>query len=632
MAEIDTVINDAKEYAGELLDDARDIINDASRISQGRAYVNVQEIDWETDANTDANVAFNDVDPVAEFSDSYIAPDSSGITDIEFQPNYLPNVPIMPGAPNALDTSSLFRVNIPDWNLADFTDSPPNIDTSPAIPLAPALNLPETPGGSENPIEVPDVVVPTFDDNLDVTAPTEIDVTDRIASEFQVTREQLAQAADDYATSWLDRYCPEYRTGLNDIETALSRAITSAGDVGEGWDDAIYDKAKIRVNDEQQFGQAALTADYARRGFALPPGAVMAGLSRLRHEGARNLADTSGTIAAERIKIEVQHLQFALQISSQVRMHFASAMQGYMQILMSANATALQYAAEIGKWAVDIFNQRVQIYELEVKRYQSEAQVYTVRLESAFAYIRQIEVEIEAEKLAIDLDRNQIALYEAQIRGEQSKIDIYNSELQGVRLLLETESQKIQVYESQVRAYAARVGAKESEYGAYRAAIQGDAARVDAYQAEIQAYSSAVDAEGTKVSAEAAISRSITDYNNSLISQRDSTIKKYIAEIQGESTRFDSSVDIQKVALARYTTDIESRLRLVAVTYDKDRLELRAAIARVETNLDAQRTNVNGYIRSIVSQADITNSGGNIIANMASSALTTNNTVLTQEE
>ncbi len=73
-------------------------------------------------------------------------------------------------------------------------------------------------------------------------------------------------------------------------------------------------------------------------------------------------------------------------------------------------------------------------------------------------------------------------------------------------------------------------------------------------------------------------------------------------------------------------------MRLVTTTYEKDRLELQASIARVETNLSAQTVNVQGFIRSIIGQADIAQSGANIIGDMASSALTTNNTVLTQEE
>tara|TARA_R110002110_G_scaffold415835_1_gene657232 strand:+ start:47651 stop:49543 length:1893 start_codon:yes stop_codon:yes gene_type:complete len=630
MATIETVINDAKAYAGDLLGEARQLVNSATLVSQGRAFVNVQDISWNTLG--DANGEFAATLSPGDFSDSYLTPDSSDIEQLDLQPNYIPNTPDFPPAPATLDTSGLFSINRPDWNLADFTKAAPTINTNLQMPQAPDISLPGDPESPGSAIQVPTVTPPTFDDQLDQVALSEVDVTGRIADEFTITREQLVTAASSYADAWLTQYCPGYHDGMAELEGRISEALAGGSAMNEAWEEAIYDRAVVRVNDEQHRAQEALTVDYARRGFTIPPGAVMAGLSRIRHETARNLADVAGNIANERARLELQHLQFGMQISTTLRQHFSSAMQNYMQLVLSANGIALQYAQEIGRWAAELFNQRAEMYRLEIQRYQAEAQVYAVRLESAFAIIRQFEVQIEAERLKIDLDSNAIALYEAKIRGQQSKVDLYNARLQGLRTQLEAEAQKMSLFETEVRAYAARVSAKESEYNAYRAAIQGDTAKVDAYQAEVQAYGAQVQAAGSKVDAERAISQSINEYNRSLIDQRDSDIRKYVAEIQGESARFGSSVDAYKAALARYSTEVEARLRVVSTNYDRDKLELEAAVARVETNLRAQISNVEGYIRSIASQADITNAGANIIGDMASAALTTNNTILTSEE
>lgn len=629
MADIDTVINDAKEYAGDLLDEARELVSDANRISQGRAVVNVQEIVWES--TTDDDAGFID-DLPTEFDGVYVDPDKTDLEAVALLAPYFPNIPVFPEAPDELDTRNLFRLAAPHWDIADFTTAAPNVNTNLAIPASPAIDLPETPASSDDLFTVPEVVAPTFDDQFNGTAPTELDVTDRIADEFTVTREQLAVAADSHATNWLLRHCPGYDAGMAALEARVTECMEGGSAMNEAWEQANYDRALIRTNDEQHRAQVALTEDYARRGFALPPGAVMSGLSRMRFESSRNMADISANIANERARIELQHLQFGMQISATLRQHFSSAMQGYMQLIFTANGQALQYAFEIGRWAAELFNQAVQLYNLELSRYQAEASVYAVRLESAFAIIKQFEVEIQAEQLKIEVDRNAIALYEAKINGEKAKVEIYNSQLEGIRTQLQAEAQKVEVFESQVRAYAARVGGKEAEYNAYRAAIQGDAEKVNAYQATVQAYAQQVQAAGTKTDAERSISQSVADYNRLLIDQRDSNIRKYVAELEAEGKRFTTALDAQKVALAQYTTMVEARLRLITTNYGKDQLELRAAIARVESNLRAQITNVDSYIKSITSQADISNAGANIIGGMASSVLTTNNTILTSEE
>ncbi|WP_157976389.1 hypothetical protein [Parahaliea mediterranea] len=605
-------------------------MNTANVVAQGRAFVNVQEVSWES--TVDANDSFLSATLPGDFGDTFQAPelDMDGVQEM-LEP-YIPVSPELPSAPPALDTANLFRVQPPSWGVPDFTDSAPSINTNVPFPTLPSVELPSDPGGAGAAIQVPEVSPPTFDDAM---ALPDIEQTDLVTAfkdargeNFQV----LVDAAESYADAWIAQYCPEYSTGLAAIEARITDGIAGGNAMDEGWENAMYDRARVRVNEEAHRSQEAVTAEYARRGFAIPPGAVMSGLARAAQNTGSALAQANADIVVRRKEIEQQHLQFVLQLSTSIRQHFSGAMQNYLQLVFSANGQALEYAREVGRWASEMFNQRAELYRLEVQRYQAEAQVYAVRLESAFAIIRQFEVQIEAERLKIEVDRNEIALYEAKIRGQQQKVDLYTAQLQGVRTRLEAEAQKMSVFESQVRAYAARVSGKEAEFNAYRAAVQGDAARVDAYQAEVQAYGRRVDAIGTKVSAERAISQSVAEYNRAIIDHRDSTIRKYAAEIQGESARFDASSDAYRTALARYTAEVEARLRLINTSYEKDRLELNAAIARVETNLKAQTANVEGYIRSIASQAEITQSGGNIIGLMASSALTTNNTMITSEE
>ncbi len=630
MASIDSIISDAKDYAGDLLKEARDLVNDANRIAEGRSFVNAQELAWQITPEPEDD--FVNTNLPSPFSDVYTSPDAAGIEEIEFLEPYVLTLPEFPKPPEELDTSGLFDFERPHWDVPDFTTAAPNINTNLPFPIEPSLALPESPQASEDLFTVPTVVAPTFDDHMNGVVVEKVDVTGRIANEFTVTRAQLINAADSYAESWMVTHCPNYHAGMAALEERIASAMAGGSALNEAWEQAVYDRAMIRVNDENQRAQQALTADYARRGFPLPPGAVMGGLSRLRYEQSRNTADVSANIANERAKIELSHMQLGMQLSFNVRQHFSSAMQGYMQLVMTSNGLALEYAKEVGRWAAELFNQGIELYKLELARYQAEAQVYSVRLESAFAIIKVFEVEIEAEKLKIDVDRSAIALFEAKILSEQSKVELYNSQLQAIRSRMEGEAQKISVYETQVRAYAARVGAKSSEYDAYRAAIQGDMGRVEAYQATVQAFGARVQTTSTRVSAERDISQSIAEYNKSLIERRDGTIRKYLADVTAESARFDGTINGHKVALAQYQTRVEARLQLVTTRYEKDRLMLQGALAKVETNLKAQMKNVEGFIRSIVAQAQITQSGGKIIGDMGSSVLTTNNAIIIAEE
>ncbi|MAC32201.1 MAG: hypothetical protein CME38_01185 [Haliea sp.] len=633
MASIDDVINDAKTYAGGLLQEARQLVNTANMISQGRAYVNVQDLDWEPGEELGATTEFLQATAPGQFGDQFTAPSLAGLEgNQQLVDYYVPSAPAFPDAPADFDASRLADIPRPNWNIPDFTTAAPSVNMNVPLPAAPSIEMPGDPGRASDSLVAPEVTVPTFDDALlvpDIQLPELGELfTESRTAELEQVRATLAEDADQ----WLEVYCPGYSDSMTAIEERIADIMQGGNALNQEWEQEIYDRAKVRMLDEDREAREALVNDYARRGFAAPPGAVMSGLSRIMQGWNKNLAETNKSIVIERTQMELEQLRFGMQLSSNIRQFFIGAMQSHLQLMQTANGQALEHAREVCNWAARMYDQRVELFRLELQRYQAEAQVYSVRLESAFAVLKQFEVEVEAEKLKIEVDRNAIALYEARIRGEQQKIELYNSQLQGARTRLETEAQKMAVFESQVRAYAARISGKEAEYNAYRAAVQGDMAKVDVYKTQVDAFTSQVRAAGTKVDAERSIAQSVAEYNRTLIDRRDSEIRRYAAEIQGESARFGSSVDAYKAGLAKYTTDVEARLRLVNANLEREKMDLQAAIARVETNLKAQATNVEGYIRSIASQADITSASAKIIGDMASSALTTNNTILTSED
>ena len=630
---IDQIITTATDYATSLLGDAREMANEAQTIASGRITASWFPLDWRPlDDDDDLSLATAEESKPGAFTDSYISPDASLIEGLDFLPAYLPGLPELPAAPSVLDTSGLFATPRPEWNVPDFTTDLPVVNTAIALPTTPTITIPDAPEAGDSGLVVPDIVVPTFDDQFTGTAPETVDGAARVASEYESRWPAIVATAGAYVDTWMTTHCPEYHAALATLESRIATAMEGGNATDEAWEQAIYDRARVRVVDEQHVSQRSITTEYSKRGFVIPPGAVMAGLARIQHEGSRNLAAVSAEIAVQRAQMELQHLQFAMGLSAQLRQGFVSASANYMQLLLSANGQALDYAKEIGRLAIEVFNQRVQLYQLEIQRYQLESQVYTVLLESAFAELRKFEAEVEAEKLNIDLDRNAIALFEAKISAERNKIEIYNAQIMAARTALESEAQKVAIYESQVRAYAARVNGKESEYNAYRAAIQGDMSRVEAYQTEVQAYGTRVQAAGTVVEAERSISQSINEFNRGLLQKQEGQIRQYAANIQGETARIGANVDVYRSAVTAYAAEMDAKTRILTTRYEKERVNLNALIADAENRIKIQALNVESFLKAIGTQADVTNASARILGDMASSALSVNNAIVSQTE
>lgn len=623
---IEDVINNAQAYAADILEQAMGMVSDAAQTAQGRVYLSPRPFSFEA---TEIDDSFVDDTP-PEFDDRYRDPDASGIIVADYLDPYIPVAPDMPAAPPPLDTSGLFDIEAPVWSLADLTATEPVVDTDLTMPTLPNIVYPEAPDDSGIALTVPEVVVPYYDDVFAGILPDTIDVRSDIQAAYAQALPEMRAALISYADGWILKYCPDYFTALGTLEAKIAAGLQGGVGMTGAWEQSMYERMRMRIQDEHGASTRAVTEAYSKRGFSIPPGAVMGGMARAQFETSRNLSTAAAEVAIERGRLELQHFQFCMQISTTIRTAIINNALGYMQVLNSVNGQALSYAQELGKWAAEIFNQRAQMFSLELQRYEIESKIYTVKLESAFANLRRFEAEIEAEKLKIDVDRNAIALYEARIAGEKNKIEMYVAQFEGVRAELEVSAQQVSIYESQVRAYVARINGKSAEYEAYKAAIQGDAARVDAYGSQVQAYAQQVNAAAARVDAERSISQSVTEYNRALIDRQDAGIRKYIADVNAEGQRFSSSVEANKAAISQYAAEVDARVKVITTRYEKERLELSGKIAKFDGDIRTMIAAGELSQRSIATQAEIVNAGARILGDLAQSALTVSNAIVTQ--
>lgn len=624
---IEDIITNANTYAADILDQAVAMVEDAANTAQGRVYLSTQPWSFRPD---DPDTSFVVDELPSAFTDTYVAPDGSQIETAQFLDPYIPVTPQIPEAPAELDVSGLFDIPRPEWSIPDLIATEPTVDTDIALPALPSIVYPDAPEGESDALLVPDITVPTFDDTFAGEAPDVTDIGATYQAIYAQALPEMRDAVVAQADAWILQYCPDYFTALATLESKIAAGMEGGTGMTGAWEQNLFERGRLRVLDQHDANTRAVSEAHAKRGFAAPPGALMGGLARAQFETSRNLSVLAAEVLNERQRIELQHLQFCAQLSTTIRQSIINNALAYMQTLATANGQAIQYAGESARWAAEMFNQRVQLFTLELERYRTEGQLFSVRMEAAFAELKKFEAEVEAERLKLDVDNAAVALYRAKMEGEQTKIQMYVAQFEGVRAQVQVQAQQVAVFESQVRAYAARIGAKEGEYNAYRAALSGDTAQVEAYATQVQAYSQRVNAIGTTVDAERAISQSITEYNRALIERQDAGIKKYLAELNAEGQRFSSSVEANKAALARYSTEINARLTAITSQYERDRLVLQGKQTEYDGRIKTMVAGAELSQKGIAAQADIVNAGARVLGNLASAALTVNNAIVTQ--
>lgn len=627
LTDAQTLINDARTFANDSFEDASELVKDAQTAAQSFINLSVPELIFDiSDIDTDVV----DTDKPGIFEDSFVAPSASDIAAPTFESHYIPVIPEFPTAPSALDTSELFQQATPTFDISGFDEEVPNIDATVNLPTVPEITFPDAPESDAEALTAPSIATPTFDKEFTGIHPGQLgDLEGKFEARYDTLSPQMREAVDAFAESYLTRINPQYYTQLEALESKLTSAISEGNALSDEYESRVFDRARARVEAQQAGATKAISESLAKRGFEIPGGALVSGTAYAAGQVTRGVSEAASSTAIDRATRELQHVQFAMQLSSSMRQAMIGSALQYMSNLTQLNGQAIEYAKQVADYMVQAYNTAIAMYEQDRQVYEAEARVFEVRLESAFAELRSFTAQLEAIRSQTEVEQLEVRKYESLIAAEKTRIDLYLGQLEGVSKQNELKRLSLEIFAEKVKAYSARVAGKEAEYNAYRAALGGDEARVRAYSEEVRSYSASVDAARAKVAAEAEHSRSINDYNRALVSQFEAKIAKYRAELEAEGKRFDSSTDAYKASLDRYRTVLDAELKLVDTEFNRDRLLLDAERARHRGKVDvllAQGNITSDRIQLIASTAT---NGATVLGNLASAALSAQNTMVT---
>lgn len=523
------------------------------------------------------DIDFDLPDPPSAFNASFITPafdESVDLAAITMPPDI-----IIPDAPEAIDMGSLFQGAAPSFSIDDSYLQAPTLST-PTLPSAPSVNLPSYETQTSN-LTVPTITVPDFDANFTAQDPGALVDPDVVGTFRELTPELMA-SLEAHAISMMDQWCPEYAGAMNTLERKISEVMNGSTAITDAVEQQIFDRARSRAMDEKYAMDRQAADALSRRGFSIPPMALQAAFDQAQAQYSKLVSMAASETAIRRAELELNHLQFAMNLSANMRMSMVQAVVQSQSNAIGLFGTAIEIARSAADIAVRVFNAEVDVYRAKADVYRTKAEVYRIKVEAAFADLEVFKATVEAERLKVDLDRNAIELYQAKISAEESKIRMYVAQLDGVRQIAEIESNKIAVFEAKVRAFAARVQAKEAEFGAYRAAIEADSVRVDAYGRSIDAYRAQIEGlragvEARKVNADIA-----TEGNKTLVDLFDSKVKMYMAQVEGSGREYDSKRDAYLAAVELYRADIERSIRGAEISLRSSEQNLQVALKQAD--------------------------------------------------
>lgn len=506
------------------------------------------------------------------------APDMPDLADMPDAPTI--NVPTM-GQIVAPTAPILETLNIPDIDIPDFTAVEPTV----TIPDAPDVATPTDPGAAPT---IDDVALPNTPDIAIPAAPTLDSVV--VPSWEALTLPAFAGVRPEDVTFEAPGQLFTYTEGpfssslQSAIEDQIYNELLAGGDIESiaGITAAIAQVESVQAR-TLRIELAAIRDGWAARGQDGPSGADEDREHQARQRYTDAVNEVAAQLATEKSRLTVQHYQFLLQHGiNAVELRFRAYSEAQNRALESAKA-----AAEFGYRNVEL---QVQIYNVQLARYQADAAVYEVKLRASAQVLDERRLELETVQLRGNLRKQDIDIYVAKCQALNVTVDIYKAEIQGALAKLQAQTEKINAFRAKVDAFVAQVNGMTAQYNAWGTRVSAEKVKVDLYTAQTQAYNYRV--SGKKIIADiGATQAGIVDSRN-----------------KGNISLYQAGLDATKVELQRLIAEVDTAVKQTSAQVQLYDATVRSASATNESRRGLAALNVQEWasnLNAIIQQAQI---------------------------
>lgn len=625
---VETLTADARDYAGDIVDLATDAIGDmrADIANVGFTAIAFSGITLPTEPELPDPIEPPTLSPVN------LELPSEPSTELELTPIS----PIEVGTAPVL-TATAPTVNLPNLptQLADFTETPPVIQTDYVFPEVPdeldnpLIAAPEL--GTYTAPTAPTIALPAFEGvapTADLTAPT--DLAGTLETNYRGAHPMFVSALQGQMDAMLASHNPLYHTQMARIEAQLQTYLEGGTGLSPEVETQIYERSRSRQSAEARRAADAAWEETASRGFTVPGGAVLAGLRRSRQAAADNNATASREIVVMQAEMEQKNLQFAVSTSAALRQAMLGAALSYHGNLVSLNGQAIEYARSVISSMVEVYNLNVRAFEARLNAYRAETAVYDARLKAALSYIDLYRAEIDAQQALVQIDQAKVALYRGRIDALQSLATVYKARVEAIVEQASLEKLKLDLFRTKVDARIALVQEKRAQYDGYQAAVQGEEAKVRIFSAQVGAYGQQVTGYRAQIEAQSEVVRAQALTNQARADQVKAVTDIYrtVAQVRGDKARTELQVQAQELNVFDSQTRATIATAELGATIYKTVADVVLKNAELEVDTLIKNADLNLGRTKTVGELGV--ASAQVYQGMASAALSGMNTLAAQ--
>lgn len=532
-----------------------------------------------------------------------------------------------------LNLTGLFQQVVPSSNLPDFNEGEPDLQIDALVaemnaiagPVLQDINIPTL-----TPLLIgaaPELNIPTFD--APPTPDILLDPSDYAASmdvKYQQMLPEMQNFIDDKLGTWISQYAPEYTEWRDKMQSKVMSALD--GEVlPEQYETAMITRARGRVERDFDTLEQGTLSTYAKRGFMEPPGAVISAMLTGRLKNAEALANVSTDIYIKKTDVEVQHLQFVMNLASAQIQGIRSIAIQYAGVVGNSLQQAAAYASNATDKMVKVYEHFMAKSDMAIKVMGALSTQYEVKLKASLAALDGYKIQLEAEKIKKDVEIAQIQFVEGQIKAQQLQVSTYTALIEAVSRKATLEELKLKGYSIRADVYKATTQAKLAAFDVYKAALEGDKLKMEGEMTKLTVFENLIKVDQINLETQVKVIEATKAHNDAQVQVFKAGAEVYKLDAETAIQKFTAYAEVKKLSQSVYTTELNNAIESFKANLEVPKIMLGAAIKQYELTVQTAIEDAKLDIQRISLAEDASKAAVSAYGNMAGAALGSLNTM-----
>ncbi len=507
---------------------------------------------------------------------------SPDMPELSLQLDEIPNAPLEIGA--LLDIPEFAGI---DRLLQHIEDLDLSLGDLPDAPHAPVILIPDAPG--EDVIDLPtrpniDMAVdlptppssalPEMEELLAITLPV-FEFPD--LPTFSGAPPALDFAVpDSVALNWTE---PTYSSQVMDELVAEVRRMMAGGTgLPPAVEQALFARARDRAGADVERAVQEAFADWAARGFDMPPGMLVKQVSVAREQGQQRTAELNRDIMIEAAKWEIDNLRFAVQQGL--------ALEGLTTNLFENTVKRLYEAARFhAESQISLLDAQVAVFNARNEAFRSTVDVYRTQLDGALAKLQAYKTAVDAQAVIGQINAQRVDVFKARLQAVLSDVEIFKALMDGAKVKSEVAKTQLDGYRADVQVYSERLQAQKNRFDAYESRLKGENAKAGIFEAQTRAYAETVRAITAKTDAQRATAQIATEAARIQLSAYEANLRGVEQHNQVTFRRLEADADVLKTRLSAWDSKARAQQGESELRARHAESTMRVQLAYTETKL-----------------------------------------------